>query len=108
MNELVEDTTNATEALWTAMHGVGKALEEFEPKSKEYTNMLRQFRMCAVAELGTALKQFEDVRKFFLSERHAQEVERLREFVSLCERLDALRRSGFLNAVADTILKLEE
>jgi hypothetical protein len=30
---------------------------------------------------------------------------RLREFVELCERLQKLKESGFLDAVADTMIK---
>jgi hypothetical protein len=47
-----------------------------------------------------------DVRQFFLNENHETEVARLKEFVELCERLQKLKASGFLDTVADTMLKL--
>jgi len=52
------------------------------------------------------LKQLEDVRKFLIGQDHAKEIAALKEFVELCERLQKLQRDGFLNSVADTILKL--
>lgn len=107
LEELTRQTKVAREALFEAMKGIGDAVELFTPKSNEYLGQIRQFRMAAVAEFSIALKQFEDVRKFFLSERHDQEIVRLREFVDLCERLQRLKQSGFLDAVAETMLRLE-
>jgi hypothetical protein len=63
-------------------------------------------RMAIVAETALSLKPFEDVRRFFLSDQHAEEITRLREFVDLCERLQRLKATGFLDTVADTILRL--
>lgn len=108
ISELASQTRSAREALFEAMEGISGALELFRPKSNEYVSELRSFRMAAVAELGGALRSFEEVRKFFLSDRHESEIVKLREFVDLCERLNRLKQSGFLDAVADTILKLEE
>lgn len=67
----------------------------------------RQWRMAIGSELSTSLAQFKDVRKFFLSDEHVVEAARLKEFVELCERLKALKDSGFLDKVTDTILRLE-
>jgi hypothetical protein len=53
--------------------------------------------------LLTALK---DVRTFFLEGDYEKQIDRLREFIDLCERLKALKDSGTLDAIADTILKL--
>ena len=69
---------------------------------------LRNWRMSMDAELSMVLKHFGEVRQFFLSDKHDAEVKRLREFVELMERLKALKDSGFLDRVADTMLKLEE
>jgi hypothetical protein len=48
-----------------------------------------------------------EVRQFFLEESYETEIQRLHEFIDLCERLQALKESGFLDIVADTMLKLD-
>lgn len=107
MTELVRRTDAAREALMSALGGIGDAIELFKPQSDQYIKELRAFATSGVLELKTMMRTFEDVRKFFLSDQHATEVKRLAEFVELCERLSKLKQSGFLDAVSDTILKLE-
>jgi hypothetical protein len=66
----------------------------------------RNKRFALDAETRNILSSLADIRKFFLDDRHEEEVRRLSEFVSLCERLKALKDEGFLDRVADTILSL--
>jgi hypothetical protein len=47
-----------------------------------------------------------DVRQFFLGPDYEREQKRLVEFVDLCERLKRLKDSGFLDTVADTMIRL--
>lgn len=108
LEDLVERTQVARKSLLEAIRSVGEAIEMFTPKSNEYIRELRSFSTCGVLELKNLLRAFEDIRKFFLSEQHEPEIKRLSEFVSMCERLKALKDSGFLDSVADTILKLHE
>lgn len=85
-------------------------IAEFSRKSKEAKKEIienfRGMRMTATTEVAAMLKPLEDLRKFFLGAEHDREIARLREFVDLCERLEKLKKSGFLDTVADTMLKL--
>jgi hypothetical protein len=47
-----------------------------------------------------------EVRAFFIDKDYELERARLAEFISLCERLRALKESGFLDTVAETMLNL--
>src|SRR5260221_14448096 len=76
-----------------------------ETLTKELVN-LREKRFGVDTETRLLMNQLKEVRQFFLAEDHDRQVDRLREFVDLCERLRALKESGFLDTVADTILKL--
>ena len=67
---------------------------------------LREKRFGVDTETRLLMNQLKEVRQFFLDENHDREVDRLREFVDLCERLKALKESGFLDTIADTILRL--
>ena len=69
---------------------------------------LRNLRMTAGGEINKITEDLEHVRAFFLSEKHDEELERLREFVAVLEKLQKFKDSGFLDAVTDTILKLDE
>ena len=68
---------------------------------------MREKKFALESETRQLLSAFGDVRQFFLDDRHEEQVKRLAEFVALCERLKALKETGFLDTVADTMLKLE-
>ena len=106
MSTLIEDTNEAQEALRTAIEGIGENMDKIKPMKKELIENLRGMRMTTTTEVAAMIKPLEDLRKFFLGAEHDKEVERLRDFVDLCERLERLKKSGFLDTVADTMLKL--
>jgi hypothetical protein len=106
MITLAEQTTEAADTLDVAVSRVGKHLETLKPLKKETLEELRGLRMTTTTEVAAMLKPLEDLRKFFLGAEHDKEIARLREFVDLCERLEKLKKSGFLDTVADTMLRL--
>jgi len=67
---------------------------------------LREDRIALGSETRLLLQSLKEVRQFFLDESYTEQVTRLRDFIDLCERLKTLKENGFLDAVADTILKL--
>lgn len=106
MSTLIEDTEEARGALRQAVEGIGENMDKIKPMKKELIENLRGMRMTTTTEVAAMMKPLEDLRKFFLGAEHDKEVARLREFVDLCERLEKLKKSGFLDTVADTMLKL--
>lgn len=106
MGTLVEQTKEAKDALRVAIEGIGVNMEKLKPMKKEIIDELRGLRMTTASEVASMLKPLEDIRKFFMGSEHEKEIARLREFVDLCERLEKLKNSGFLDTVADTMLKL--
>jgi len=106
MNTLIEDTIEAKQALREAVEGIGENMDKLKPMKKDLIENLRGMRMTTTTEVAAMIKPLEDLRKFFLGAEHDKEINRLREFVDLCERLEKLKKSGFLDTVADTMLKL--
>jgi hypothetical protein len=106
MSDLSEKTAEAADVLDESVKRIGGYLETFKPMKKDVIDELRGLRMTTTTEVAAMLKPLEDVRQFFLGKDHEAEVARLREFVDLCERLQKLKQSGFLDTVADTMLKL--
>ena len=106
MSDLIEQTLEAKQSLSEACNGIGDNMEKLKPLKKEMIDELRGLRMTTTTEVAAMLKPLEDLRKFFLGAEHDKEIARLREFVDLCERLETLKKSGFLDTVADTMLKL--
>lgn len=104
---LVARVTDAHKALEIASKSYKQAWLEWRKISETMLPECRSFRMAVDGELSKTLKALEDVRIFFLSPDHDKEVARLKEFTDLCERLKALKDSGFLDRVSDTILRLE-
>jgi hypothetical protein len=49
-----------------------------------------------------------DLRKFFLTSDHEEEMRRLKDFVSVAERLEKMAQSGTLDKIAEVMLKLDE
>lgn len=106
--ELVQRVTDARNALDICSETTKQSWFDWKDQSTSILNDFRMWRMAMDSEIGKSMSSFADVRKFFLSEDHEKEVSRIREFVEICERLQKLKESGFLDQVADTILKLEE
>lgn len=90
------------------LDGIGGEMEKFNANSKQYLQDIRQTRFAVVSETASMTKELKDVRQFFFGSDYNEQVGRLREFVDLCERLHKLKQSGFLDSVADTMLRLAE
>lgn len=67
---------------------------------------VRTARMTVVQELELSLKSLREVRRFFLDNDYRTEIDRLKEFAALCERLKALKESGFFDAMCDSAIRL--
>lgn len=88
---------------------LGHIREPFESANELITRelaLLREKRFAIDTETRLIMNQLKEVRQFFLDPSHDSQVDRLRDFVDLCERLKALKESGFLDTIADTILRL--
>lgn len=90
---------------WHTDH-MKKAWMDWVDESNKVFQDIKQTRTAIEWESKHLLTACADVRKFFLSEEHAKEVARLREFVEVMERLRSLKQDGTLDAISDTILKL--
>lgn len=67
---------------------------------------VRNLRLAMGSEFSQLKKQLEELRQFFIGPTYDDELSRLKEFVELAERLRTLKDSGFLDTVADTMLRL--
>lgn len=78
----------------------------FAEEMPKHVKALRDWRMTMEREKDTSLKALKELRQFFLEADHDKEMQRLSEFVRMCERLAALAADGTLEKVADVMLKL--
>jgi hypothetical protein len=105
---LVARAKEATAAIEYLATHVKQAWSDCEDELKEAICDMRAKKFALEGETRQILSAFGDVRKFFLDDRHEEQVKRLSEFVTLCERLKGLKESGFLDDVADTMLNLSK
>lgn len=68
----------------------------------------RDARMALGTEFGGIIRALNDVKEMVRGAEHAKDMERLREFIEIAERLKALKDSGFLDAMVETILRTGE
>lgn len=109
VNEVAPGVKAAKDARATIdelLHGIGGDMEKFQAATKLYLEDIRATRFAVVTETASMTKGLKEVRQFFLGGDYKEEIARLREFVELCERLQKLKESGFLDKVADTMLTL--
>ena len=84
-----------------------KALKDVVfPKIKEIKDEMRQARMTTEQEMKQTLEWLDNVRNFFLEKSYEKEMERLKEFISVCKQIEALKASGTLEAVSDLAIKM--
>lgn len=105
--ELVARVADAKKALDLAVSSFRREYIDYLDELDQYLLRVRQARMALDTESKHILTQLKDVRQFFLSEQHVEEAKRLEEFVRVLAKLKEFKDSGMLDAVADTILKLE-
>lgn len=103
---LVEQAMDARTSLDILCDYWRKDWLDFMDQSEGRLKELRMTRMAFDTETRTLMASLRDVRQFFLDKNHDQEMSRLKEFVEVCERLQKLKASGFLDTVADTLIKL--
>ncbi len=78
----------------------------FAEELPKHLAVIRQWRMTMEREKEMSLKALRELRQFFLEAEHEKEMQRLSEFVRLCERMAIIAKDGTLEKVADVMLKL--
>jgi hypothetical protein len=106
-NDITDSVETARTALAAALDNLLAEVARLEKVAGASLEPIRRIRFACISEVTQIMTPLKDLRQFFLSSNHEAEVARLREFVDLCERLEKLKASGFLDTVADTILKLD-
>jgi hypothetical protein len=79
---------------------------EYQSWVKKELQSTREHRIALESETRQLMAALKEVRAFFIDKDYELERARLAEFISLCERLRALKESGFLDTVAETMLNL--
>jgi hypothetical protein len=79
---------------------------EYQTWVKKELQSTREHRIALESETRQLMAALKEVRAFFIDKDYELERARLAEFISLCERLRALKESGFLDTVAETMLNL--
>ncbi len=102
----VRAAEDARKIIGELVEGIGAEMEKFRADTKRYLEDIRGSRFAVVTETAQMTNSLKEVRQFFLGGDYKEEIGRLREFVELCERLEKLKASGFLDLVADTMLRL--
>jgi hypothetical protein len=105
-NPQVKAAEDARKIISELVAGLGGEMEKFEAQAKLHVEQIRGKRMTIVAEAAQMTNALKEIRQFFLGSDYKDEVARLSEFVDLCERLNRLKESGFLDQIADTMLTL--
>lgn len=115
VNGLVKETAMLTAQARDAADAMAILTEKwdlsftaFHRDAQERVKQLRGYRMTIGEEIHKMMADFGEVRKFFLDNDYKAEVERLKEYVDLMERLQRLKQSGFLDQMTDTMLKLAD
>jgi hypothetical protein len=110
MNALLRQTNSEVDesiaALNSAYNKIKAVKEVLVPDLMSITKEILNARMTTERELATTLKWLKTVREFFLEKDYENEMSRIREFVVLCNQVQALKEAGLLDAVADLAIKL--
>lgn len=106
VNPAIKAAKDARSVLRDLCDGMGGDMERFENNAKMYLETIRSKRMAMVAEASQIAHALREVRQFFIGGDYVEEMRRLNDFVNLCERLHALKQTGFLDKIADTMLSL--
>lgn len=104
--ELAMAMREARRVLDDNIQDVNTIMREYDRVMAEALTTVRTKRMSTVAEAAATVAALKEVRAFFLGKDYREEITRLNEFIDVCERLKKLKDSGFLDTVADTMIRL--
>lgn len=104
--ELAVAVRDARKVLDDNIQNVNLVMQEYDRVMAEALTTVRTKRMATVAEAAATVTALKEVRSFFLGKDYKEEIGRLNEFIDVCERLKKLKDSGFLDTVADTMIRL--
>jgi hypothetical protein len=107
-NKLTESAMDARAAMDVMCDQWKTSWLNLKGETEQALKDLRLQRMAMDSETRQLMAQLKEVRTFFLDSDYEKERARLKEFIELCERLKALKESGFLDTVADTMLNLSK
>jgi hypothetical protein len=103
---IVQAAKDARGVIDELMQGLGSDMDKFDVTTKAHIESIRLTRFAMVTEVAHMIAPLKDIRQFFLASDYKEQIERLREFVDLCERLEKLKKNGTLDRIADTMLSL--
>ena len=106
LSDLAKCSVDARKVIKESAEGIGELSREFDGIMKSATQYFRTARMTTVSECAMMSKALQEIRQFFLGYEHEKEIKRLQEFVDLCERLKSLKDSGFIDTIADTMIRM--
>jgi hypothetical protein len=105
-NPHVKAAEDARKIIEELCQGIGGEMERFDSDTRRHIETIRGKRMTMIAETSQMVGALKEIRQFFLGADYKDEIQRLSEFIDLCERLHKLKESGFLDTIADTMLSL--
>ena len=105
-DQLVSKAHAVVDACDYLVNHIKEPFAEYQSWVKRELGTVRESRLALESETRQLMLALKEVRTFFLEGDYELERARLAEFISLCERLQRLKDSGFLDTVADTILRL--
>lgn len=79
---------------------------EWLRESKSYTEEIRTWRMAMERENKVGLAACKDTLDYLSTPEIVEKLKVLRELIEVSERLKALKESGYLDSVVDTLLKV--
>lgn len=106
--DLEQRFLDASKFLDEATDNIKESWLQWMKESKEYLEEVRTWRMAVEREKNTGISACKDLTAFLGSDDIRVKVENLRALVEIAERLKALKDAGFLDALVDTLVKLDK
>ena len=76
------------------------------PELAKLIKEIRSVRMTVTSEISSMLKDMTDIRKFFLDSSYKEEMERLKNFVNICQEIKKLKQDGTFDAICESAIKM--
>ena len=108
LSPVAKAVVDAKASLEESLTSLANCHVRFNADVKRMLEDIRETKFSVVRETADISAPLKEIRQFFLASDYKEEVARLRDFVELCERLQKLKDSGFLDSVAGTMLRLAE
>lgn len=107
LEEVDKDIKNQIQVLQQTYNELLRMHDVIAPQIIKMSKELRGKRLSLTLDIKNSLSLMKEIRQFFMEKDHEIEINRVKDFLSVCEKIKTFTEDGTMDAITEVMLKLE-